>query len=714
MKIKLTLLVLLSFLLSACDGQSWNNPYPKKEAVANIRYSSFTERPKTLDPARAYSSNEYQIIAQIYEPPLQYHFLKRPYTLEPLTAAGLPDVKYFDANDKPVAESSGNIAYTLYTVSIKPKIYFHPHPALARDRQGNYLYHHLDEAFWDEVDPYRLSDFPQQGTRELTAADYVYQIKRLAHPEAQSPILGLMSDYIVGLGEYAKQLSKAYKPGQFLDLRTIDFAGVKQLDKYRYQIKINGKYPQFMYWLAMPFFSPMPWEADLFDSQPRMQDRNLVLDWYPLGTGPYWLTENNPNRVMVMIRNPHFHGETYPTEGTEKDEQKGYLIDAGKPLPFIDKLILTLEKESIPRWNKFLQGYYDSSGISSDSFDQAIKVGIDGKPYLTPTMKERGIRLQAEVEPTIYYFGFNMLDPRVGGYTTKARKLRQALSIAMDVEEFITIFYNGRGLPAQGPIPPGIFGYKAGENGMNPYVYHWVNGKRQRRDLAEAKKLLTEAGYPRGIDPKTKLPLILNYDIPASSGPDDKAKFDWLRKQFAKLGIQLNIRATQYNRFQQKMRNGQAQLFMWGWHADYPDPENFLFLLYGPNGKVKHGGENASNYSNPQFDKLFEKMKNMDNGPERAALIQNIINILRQDSPWIWGFHPKTFVLSHTWNRVSKPNSIAQNTLKYSRLDPQQREQKRMQWNKPLFWPIIIVLGLLLLSFIPVLWQFWHKEHKRR
>jgi ABC-type oligopeptide transport system, periplasmic component len=91
------------------------------------------------------------------------------------------------------------------------------------------------------------------------------------------------------------------------------------------------------------------------------------------------------------------------------------------------------------------------------------------------------------------------------------------------------------------------------------------------------------------------------------SGPDSKARLNWLRKQFNKLNIQLVIRGTDYNRFQEKMRNGNAQMFMWGWNADYPDPENFLFLLYGKNAKAVHGGENAANYQNELFDALFEQ-----------------------------------------------------------------------------------------------------------
>jgi len=75
-----------------------------------------------------------------------------------------------------------------------------------------------------------------------------------------------------------------------------------------------------------------------------------------------------------------------------------------------------------------------------------------------------------------------------------------------------------------------------------------------------------------------------------------------------------------------------VQLYFLGWNADYPDPENFLFLLAGAQSKVRVGGENASNYHNPEFDRLFEQMKNMYNSPERQALIDRMVAIARRDA----------------------------------------------------------------------------------
>lgn len=709
------LMFLLALLLGGCDGL-WNNPYPESESGQNILYSSFSQRPKHLDPIQSYSSNEYLFIGQIYEPPLQYHYLKRPYELEPLTASRMPSVTYLDHSGQPLPESAPveQVAFSVYEITIRPGIRYQPHPAFATDAHGEPLYRNLTPEKLEEIE--KLADFTETGTRELTAADYVYQIKRLAHPKLHSPIFGLMSEYIVGLKEYARTLRNAYEEQAreqsepfYFDLDDHHLDGVELVDRYTYRIKVRGKYPQLRYWLAMPFFAPMPHEAVRFYSQPGMQERNLTLDWYPVGTGAYMLTVNDPNRKMVLERNPHFHPQYYPSEGERGDRDNGLLKDAGKQLPFIDKVVFSLEKESIPYWNKFLQGYYDVSGVISEGFDQAIQFSAAGEAQLTPGMQEKNIRLLTEVQASTIYIGFNMLDPLVGGDSQRARLLRRAISIAIDFEEYISIFQNGRGIAAQGPLPPGIVGYSEGQKGINPYVYDWQQGRPVRKSIEQARELLAQAGYPNGVDRKSGKPLLIHFDI-TGGGPEDKALFDWLTKQFKKIDVQLVIRNTDYNRFQEKMRKGNAQLFMWGWNADYPDPENFMFLLYGPNGKAKHHGENAANYNNPAFNRLFEKMKNMQNSPERLQIIKQMLDVARKDAPWAWGFHPKQFILHHAWYKNVKPNLMAHNTMMYKRIDPELRAESRRKWNQPIIWPVVLVLVVLIISIIPAVITYRRKE----
>jgi oligopeptide transport system substrate-binding protein len=680
-------LILLLFL-AGC-GEVWNDPYPASERGRNILYSAFVERPKHLDPVQSYTTDESQFIRQVLEPPLQYHYLKRPYELVPLTAVEVP---------KPREIEGGK--FTVYEIRIRPGIRFQPHPGFVAENLS------LEKEVLDKLKtPYELP----LGTRELVADDYIYQIKRLAHPRLHSPILGLMAEYIVGLGEYSKRLQQLDKREGWLDLRQHPLEGVERVDRYTYRVTLNGRYPQFVYWLAMPFFTPIPWEAERFFHQPGMAEKNFTLDWWPVGTGPYMLSENNPNARMVLERNPNFRGEAYPAEGEPEDVAAGLLADAGKNLPFIDRVVFSREKESVPYWNKFLQGYYDSANIGSDQFDQAVRVSIEGAAEPSPEMIEKGIRLSTLVSATIFYFGFNMKDPLVGGSSERARKLRQAISIAVDMEEYLSIFANNRGVVAHSPIPPGIFGRREGAQGINPVTHVWRDGEEQRRPIEDAKKLLAEAGYPGGRDPKTGAPLLLHFDT-TSRGPGDKSRLDWWRKQLDRLGIQLEVRETDWNRFQEKIRKGTQQMYGLGWSADYPDAENFLFLLHGPQARADGAGANSSNYLNPKFDALFEKMKNMPNSPERQRVIDAMIDMARHDAPWIFGFHPKDFSLRHSWLANAKPNDMAGNTLKYLRLDVPRREALRREWNRPVVWPALLLLLAVAGSAIPAVLAYRRRE----
>lgn len=708
--------ILLSCLLFAACGSEQNDPYPRGERGRNILYSAFTDRPKHLDPARSYTEDESVFTAQIYEPPLQYHYLKRPYTLVPGTAAAVPEPAYFDAAGKrlPADAPPEVIARSVYEIRIRPGILYQPHPAFATESDGRPVYADLDAAKLAGIDT--LADFPRTGTRELTADDYIYQIKRLAHPRVYSPIFGMMAAHIVGLKELGQALQEAAKDlpeDAWIDLDRFPLAGVERVDRHAYRITLAGKYPQFRYWLAMPFFAPVPREADRFYSQPGMAAKNLTLDWYPVGTGPYMLAENNPNSRMVLARNPNFHGEAYPCEGEAGDREAGLLADCGKPLPLIDTVVLTREKESIPYWNKFLQGYYDASGIASDSFDQAVRLDLDGGVQLSGEMQARGIRLLTRLRASIFYQGFNFLDPVVGGQDgvgeERARKLRQALSIAIDQEEFISIFLNGRGVAAMSPLPPGIFGHGEGEAGINPVVYEWRDGEARRKPIEAAKKLLAEAGWPNGRDARTGEPLVLYLDT-TGGGVDDKPRNDWLMRQFAKLDIQLVIRPSDFNRFQEKLRKGAMQIYFLGWNADYPDPENFFFLLAGSEAKVATGGENAANYVNPEFDRLFAAMKDMDDTPRRAEIIRRMQRILQEDAPWIFGFHPKSYTLAHAWLYNRKPHDVANNTLKYQRIDVAERARLRHEWNARVLWPLAAGGAALAALAVPAVLAYRRRE----
>lgn len=719
---KLFVIFTVLITLESCTP---NDPYRAEDSQSNTYYSTFDEAPKTLDPARSYYEAEYGFLAQIYEPLVQYHYLKRPFELVPLTSTEVPKPTYFDSsgNILPDSVAPSKVSRVEYDINIKEGIKYQPHPAFATSKDGELLYHNLKESDLKNIK--QIIDFPKTSTRELTVDDYMYQIKRMADPRLHCPILPIISKYILGLDGFALSLKeelasirekrkKLQGAGYnqttdemenpiLLDYNKFPIAGLVKTSKYNFKIILKNKYPQFIYWLAMSFFSPMPEEAIKFYGQAVLKDKNINLNRFPVGTGAYRMDNYLPNMEITMVKNENFHGESYPQTGEAGDKEQGLLKDKGKPLPLIDKLVFKLEKESIPRWNKFLQGYYDASGITSDSYDQAVATDDSGSTGLTPFMKEKGIGLIKSISSSTYYLGFNMLDDVVGGYSEKNKKLRQAISIAFNFEEFIEIFSNGRGVPAQGPIPPGIFGYKKGQEGINPFVYNWNEraNKAERKSIEEAKELLAEAGYPGGIDIDGN-PLVISFDN-AWTGAGSTQTINWLSKRLKLIGIQMENKTTDYNRYSDKLNSGAVQLFFLGWNADYPDPENFFFLLYSGNGRVAHKGENTANYSSPNFDKLFKEMENMDNSPERLAIIDKINRQVQEDSPWVWAYHPMSFSLANGWLGNRKANTMANNTIKYISLDQKMRTKLRYEWNRPLIWPLVLItiaFGLLLMPTI--------------
>jgi ABC-type transport system substrate-binding protein len=726
MNARLVRVALLASLAAGCGVV--NEPVSREELGSNLLFSSFQEAPKHLDSVASYSNNETPWTYAIYEPPLRYHYLKRPYELVPRTLVEMPSTTYLDksGNALPANAPAADIIESVVELKIKPGIRYEPHPAFAKDEQGRLLYHALTEK--DLEGKGKPSDFAKTGTRELVADDYAYAIRRIATPRIQSPSFGFLSGYIVGFQEYGAQIKKvndAMKAGRtareagvfgdlpWLDFRKYELPGVQVVDPYTLRIRVKGKYPQFKYWLAMTFFAPTPWEVDAFYSQPGMKARNLTLDTWPVGTGPYRLTEYIPNHRMELQRNPNYRGEAYPCEGEPEDKARTFLEDCGKPTPFLDGMVSIIEKEGSPMTTKFIQGYYDVPQFERGEPGTQYLVSIQDGTGRANELLERKIQLPNTLQMGLWYYGFNWLDPIVGAggnprEAERNRKLRQALAIAFDFEEYIQIFEDNRAVPNMSPVVGGLFG--ADTVRYNPVAYDLVDGKPKRKSIEVAKKLLAEAGYPDGRDAATGKPLVINYDA-QGVGPGYKSRVDWTVKQFAKLNIQLEVRDSDYNRFQDKMRKGTAQLFFWGWLADYPDPENFLFLLYGPNSKVKTDGENVSNYLNPEFDKLFERMKDLDDTDERRALIKRMVEVLQQDAVWLWGWTDEYSGAYHQWVYNGKPSNIIRDQLQYLRVDPALRVRMVDQWNPANPWPLIALLGVLFAAAWPA-WRAWqHRQN---
>ncbi|HRP27724.1 MAG TPA: ABC transporter substrate-binding protein [Burkholderiaceae bacterium] len=700
-------------LLAGCG----NNPWPQGSEESNTIHTAMSENtPRHLDPTASYWSNDTAVTYQVYEPPYGYHYLKRPFELVPKSAAAVVAPVYLDkdGNRLPDDAPAELVAESVYDVPIKKGILFAPHPAFAKDAQGNYLYHHMKPGeLGDRRTP---MDFKETGTRELTAEDFVYAIKRHATTRITTPIYGIFSEYVLGLKEYGalikeedKKLREGLDPASldkpFLDFRKWPLIGATAPEKDLLRLRIKGKYPQWKYWMQMTFTAPIPWEADAFYAQPGMAERGMTLDSWPVGTGPFMVTDFQKDRRIEMVRNPNYRGEPYPCEGAPGDKEKGLLDDCGKPTPFVDKIVSTVEREATPLRNKFRDGYYDLEIFERTDTGNSYLVEMKDSDEVREDYLAKGFNFPQSSDVNMYFLGFNMLDPVLGGGETaegreRARKLRQAIAIAVDWEEYSKIFPKKAGDTAMSPLPRGIPGSREGTpEGINPVTHKLVNGVPVRRSIEEARQLMVEAGYPNGRDAKTGKPLVIGYDFYAVPTPERKPEIDWVVRQFAKLDIQLEVRATDNNQFQDKVRKGKHQVFWSGWNADYPDAENFLFLFYGPNAKSVSDGENTSNYQNPEYDKLFEQLKSLDDGPQKQAVIDQMVKILQRDAPISFGFFPFSSAAVQSWVHNSDPAILIRDHGRYLRLNVDDRVAKLAAWNKPLYWPVVLIAAVVLAGF---------------
>ena len=723
------LLVAAALTLAGCD----NSPHEAGAAASNTLFYSFDERsPRHLDPTASYSNPETAYTFQIYEPPYGYHYLKRPYELVPKSAERVVKPRYLDAQGQALPDDAdpARVAESVYDVPVRKGIRYQPHPALAVDDAGRPRYLDLTrEQLGTRRSPW---DFEHQGTREVVAEDFVYAIKRHATTRIEAPVFGVFSQYVIGLEAYAQTiksedarllagLPEDARDKPFLDFRRWPLEGATVLDRYTYRIRLKGKYPQWSYWMALPFMAPLPWEADAFYAQPGMNENGLSLDQWPLGTGPYLMREFVRDRLHVMERNPNYRGQPYPCEGTPQDKAAGLLDDCGKTMPFIDRLHVTIEKEEVPRKEKFKQGYFDVPEIERSEWGVKFNSDAEDSDQVRQFFEERGFKFPLLTDISNWYLGFNMLDPVVGVGDTpqrreRNRKLRQAIAIAIDWEEgYERIFKHKGGVAAHSPIPPGLFGSREGQGGFhNPLTHEWVGdgkggGKAVRRPISVARELLAEAGYPDGRDAQTGKPLVLNYDFQRVLTPEFRSENDWMVKQFAKLGIQLEIRATDFNQYQDKTLSGKHQIFWGGWLADYPDAENFLYLLYGPTSRSVSKGDNYSNYQNPEFDKLYKELQSLEDGPRKQALIDRMVAIVQHDAPWCMGYFPWGGLAFQQWVHNGKPSVLIRDMAQYYRLDVARRVQLLAQWNRPITWPLaLLALGALWLA--GVAWR----SHRRR
>lgn len=571
-----------SGLLAGCTKKNSLDP-------TNTFYTGSIAKIKGMDPIMADDLYGGREVMRIYEGLLQYHYLKRPYTLQPCLS------------EMPVISKDGKT----YTFKLKSGVVFQDDKAFkATNGKG----------------------------REFVADDVIYSIKRLADPKLNSPMWWLVDGKVEGLNEWHDAAAKAGKADYAAPV-----AGLKAIDPHTVEIKLKVRSYQFIYAFAMPAMAVVAKEV-VDEYGPEFLN-------HPVGTGAFKLAEYNPQAKIVYVRNPTFRKELYPSDGSPGDKEAGRLEDAGKTLPLVDKIVMTVYEESQPAWLNFMQGNLDVATVPKDNYAQVI----DEKDGLKQEFIDKKLTLSKYAWLDTTHTTFNMADPIVG----KNKFLRQAISMAIDFKKEIDLFYNNHALDAQGPIPPGITGYD--ENLKNPYKV---------TNLEKAKELLKKAGYPdgKGLPPLEYLAL---------SDSTTRQMTDYLQGALKPLGVELKIQTYSWPEFQTSIKNKKGQMWSFAWGADYPDAENYLQLFYSKN---QSPGPNDANYNNPEFDKLYEKALTLPDSPERTAIYKKMVAIVVEDTPWIYGVHRIFYYLTYPWFKNFKYHEFEHGMSKYYHIDPSLRK----------------------------------------
>ena len=510
----------------------------------------------SLDPALAADMPSARAVALVWETPLQFDYAARPYRLLPYAAEDLPEV------------SPDGLELTC---RLRDDVWFGPDPCF---------------------------DAPD-NRRRATAADFVYSIKRLADAKVSSSGYWLVEGKVEGIDAFREASRDPARPTDY----SLDVPGLRALDDRTVRIRLTHPDPEFLWALAMPYFSLVPREA--------VEAYGALFGTHEAGSGPFALASWRRGHRMLFVRRPGRDPARDRTPPPAPGEP------AGTPFASVEYLAMA---DASTRWLSFLRGAFDVAfDISRDNWDAVI--APDGS--LAPAMAARGVRLASEPALESYYLGFNMDDPVLG----PNKKLRQAISCAFDAAQWCSL-NRGRVLPSNGPVPPGIAGRL---ETPHPYAF----------DPDKARALLAEAGYPGGVDPATGRRLALSLDL-GKSDQETREGAELLASFLDRIGIALELRFSTFPQFMRRLNRREERMFLVGWVADWPDALNFLQLFYSKN---QSPGPNRVNYANPAYDALYEEAARTDDPARRLELVRVMQDVVREDCPWACLYYRREFVL---------------------------------------------------------------------
>jgi ABC-type transport system substrate-binding protein len=431
-------------------------------------------------------------------------------------------------------------------------------------------------------------------------------------------------------------------------------AGLEIIDRYTLRIRLKQPDYTFLYVLAMPASAAVAREViDAYGNDAGA---------HPVGTGPYLLKEYKRSSRIVLEANPQFRKVVFDEPGpANKADAAIARALKGRVLPAIGRIEISVIEEQQPRWLAFLKREVDY--LQPFPLNFVGELLDDGK--LKPALAAKGIYHELLLRPNTWWAYFNMEDPVVGGYTPEKIALRRAIGMAFNTDEFIRVLFTGRAVPAQGPIPPDIAGYDPGHK-----------TQAQAYDPAAARALLERFGYKdRDGDGYRELPDGKSLVIEQWSSPTSRAReYDELwKKSMDAIGIRMVFKKDKVPELRKMARAGKLQMRQDGWNADYPDAENFMQNLYGPN----IGQTNDSRFKLPEFDRLYEAAKKLPDSSERTKLYDRMTDLVVAYAPWRLTHHLLEDHVIQPWVVGYKAHPLRSDIWKYLDIDESKRSERQ-------------------------------------
>lgn len=488
---------------------------------------------------------------------------------------------------------------------------------------------HLQKGIYFATDPAFKG-----SRRELTAQDYAYTFKRFLDPKNHSPAANFLSGKILGMDEV---VAKASKTGHFDYDAPV--AGLETPDKYTLKITLNAADYNFLYVIAYSGFGAVAREAvEMYGAQ---------IAQHPVGTGPYVLQKYVPRSKIVLVANPDFRSMTWGFKSTGSAWDNQLVSDMqGKKLPQVGRVEVDIIEEEQSRWLAFQSKQLDIAGLPPSLTPTAMSHGV-----LKPDFAKQGIKLFSSTEPEVTYTILNQRDPIIGGNSLEKIALRRAIILSYNIQDDLNILQMGQAVRAQMIIPDGVAGH-------DPSYRSSV-----RYDIGLANQLLDHFGYKRGADGYRTLPNGKPLLLKITTEADSKSQ---IRSEIWKHGLDdIGIRVEfPVSSFADNLKAAtECKLMMWGgaWIADYPEGENFMQLLYGPNAKQGNHGC----YSSPTFDALYVKARSLPAGAERNQLYVQMNRQVEADGAWLLGMSRVSNSLIRPWVKGYKRHPILASNWMY-------------------------------------------------